>query len=56
VFSYDFSTSGNPVLAIVEVSRPTMEQLAGRTVVIECRDVYGQVVEAREIWLIWTRS
>jgi hypothetical protein len=54
VFAYDFSTSGTPVPAIVEVPRTTMEQLAGQTVTIEYRDVYGSVVGASAMWLIWT--
>jgi len=54
VFTYDFSTSGIPVPAIVELPRATMEQLAGRTVTIEYRDVYGEVVGASSMWLIWT--
>jgi CSLREA domain-containing protein len=53
VFAYDFSTSGTPMPAIVEVPRTTMEQLAGRTVRIEYRDVYGSVVGASAMWLIW---
>jgi CSLREA domain-containing protein len=53
VFAYDFSTSGTPVPATVEVPRATMEQLAGRTVTIEYRDVYGSVVGASAMWLIW---
>jgi CSLREA domain-containing protein len=55
VFAYDFSTSGTPVPAIVEVPRTTMEQLVGRTVTIEYRDVYGSVVEASAMWLIWAQ-
>jgi CSLREA domain-containing protein len=54
VFAYDFSTSGTPVPANVEVPRTTMEQLTGQTVTIEYRDVYGSVVKASTVWLIWT--
>lgn len=54
MFSYDFSTSGRPVPAIIEVPRATMEQLAGQTVTIEYRDLYAVVVEASTMWLIWT--
>ena len=54
VFSYDFSTGVTPVPAIVEVPRTTMEQLAGRTVTIEYRDVYGEIIEASTMWLIWS--
>jgi CSLREA domain-containing protein len=53
VFAYDFSTSGTPMPAAVEVPRTTMEQLAGWTVRIEYRDVYGSVVGASTMWLIW---
>jgi uncharacterized repeat protein (TIGR01451 family) len=54
VFSHDFSAGGGPPQpAIVEVPRPTMEQLAGQTVRVEYRDVYGYVVEASPVWLIW---
>jgi hypothetical protein len=53
VFSYNFSTSGSPQVAIVEIPRSVMEQLAGRTVPVEYRDVYGAFVEASEMWLIW---
>jgi hypothetical protein len=53
VFAYDFSTSGLPEPTILEMPRPTMEQLAGQTVTIEYRDVYGSVVRASTIWLIW---
>jgi len=54
VFAYDFSTGGFPKPAIVEVPRATMEQVAGETVTIEYRDVYGSVVEASAMWLVWT--
>jgi hypothetical protein len=53
VFTYDFSPGGTPVPAIVEVPRATMEQLAGETVTVEYRDVYGSVVEASAMWLVW---
>jgi hypothetical protein len=53
VFIYDFSTSGSPKPTVLEVPRQIIEQWAGQTVVVEYRDVYGSVVEASEIWLIW---
>ena len=53
ILTYDFSTSGAPEPAIIEVPQTTMEQLAGRTVTIEYRDVYGKVVKASAMWLIW---
>jgi hypothetical protein len=31
-----------------------MEGLVGRTATVEYRDVYGDVVEASAVWLIWT--
>jgi len=54
VFAYSFSTSGRPVPAVVEIPRATMEQLAGRAVTIEYRDLYAVVVEASAMWLIWS--
>jgi len=54
VFAYQFSTSGRPVPAIVEVPRARIEVLAGRTVTVEYRDVYAVVVQASPMWLIWT--
>jgi hypothetical protein len=53
VFVYNFSTSGHPVPAVVEVPRPVLQQMAGKTVLIEYRDVYASVVEASQMWLIW---
>jgi uncharacterized repeat protein (TIGR01451 family) len=53
IFSFDFSNGGSPQTAIVEVPRSVMEQLTGQTVQVEYRDVYGIVVRASEMWLIW---
>jgi hypothetical protein len=53
VLAYDFSTAGHPTAAIVEVPRTVMVQMAGRTVRIEYRDVYGAYVRASAMWLIW---
>lgn len=53
VFAFDFSTSGFPKPAVVEVPRSIVEPWTGQTVVIEYRDVYAVVVEASEVWLIW---
>ena len=53
VFAYNFSTGGYPMSATVEVPRTTMEQLAGQTVTVEYQDIYGKVVEASAMWLIW---
>jgi len=54
VVTYDFSTSGSPEPAIPEVPRTTMEQLAGQTVTIEYRDIYGRTIGASTTWLIWS--
>lgn len=54
VFIYNFSIGGQPQPAIVEMPRTMMEQLAGRIITIEYRDVYGAFVEASTMWLIWT--
>jgi hypothetical protein len=53
VFSFDFSQSGLPQPALVQIPRATMEQLAGQNVTIRYRDVYGYVVEATNMWLVW---
>ena len=54
VFTYHFSSATTfPEPAVVEVPRTTMERLVGRTATVEYRDVYGAVVEASAIWLIW---
>ena len=52
VFSYDFSTSGSPTPAVVEVPRTTMGRLAGHTAIIEYRDVYSEIVRASPMWLV----
>lgn len=56
VLTYNFSANGSPEAAVVEVPRATMEQMAGKSVVVEYRDMYGHVVEARAMWLIWSPS
>lgn len=53
IFFFNFSTSGYPEPAIVEVPRAVMEQMSGQTVTVEYRDIYGSFVEASELWLIW---
>jgi hypothetical protein len=53
VFSRNFSTSGSPQAAIVEIPRSVMGQLAGQTVPVQYRDVYGELIEASEMWIIW---
>jgi hypothetical protein len=53
IFAYNFSQSGSPQAAILEVPRATMEQIAGQTVTIRYRDIYSVAVEATNMWLIW---
>ncbi|MCB0210363.1 MAG: hypothetical protein KDJ52_13585 [Anaerolineae bacterium] len=54
-FIYHFSPGGRPVEpAIVEIPRTTMEQMTGQTIIVKYRDVYGGMVYASEMWLIWT--
>ena len=51
----DFSSADtSPEPAVVEVPRAVMEGLVGQTATVEYRDVYGDVVEASAVWLIWT--
>ena len=54
IFVFNFSTSGLPEPAIVEVPRAVMEQMSGQTVTVEYRDVYGSTVNASAMWLVWT--
>ena len=55
VFSHCFSSGGAaPEAAIVALPRATLEGLAGQTVTVAYRDVYGSYVEASDVWLIWT--
>jgi len=54
VFAYRFSSAGAPPqAAMVEVERATLEALLGRTVTVEYRDVYGSLVGASAVWLVW---
>jgi hypothetical protein len=53
IFVFNFSTGDHPEPAIVEVPRAVMEQISGQTVTVEYRDVYGSLVEASAMWLIW---
>jgi hypothetical protein len=38
---------------IVEIPRPVMAQIAGKPVVVEYRDMFGAVLSATDVWLIW---
>ncbi|MAU00892.1 MAG: hypothetical protein CL608_27420 [Anaerolineaceae bacterium] len=53
VYTHDFSAGGQPQSATLIVPRPLIEQMKGQSVSIEYRDVYGNVVTASEMWLIW---
>ncbi|KAA3662158.1 MAG: hypothetical protein DWQ04_14265 [Chloroflexi bacterium] len=52
------NTYGQPGLgvtpALVEVPRSVMTQIAGKTITVKFRDVYGDNVGATELYLIWT--
>ena len=55
IFTYTFSSEGvSPAPAIVEVPREVVQAIAGGGVSIEYRDVYGDVIQATEVWLIWS--
>lgn len=55
IFTHRFSSEGRePEAAVVEVPRAVMEQLAGRVARLEYRDVYGVLVQASALWLLWT--
>lgn len=53
IFSYDYSTSGHPTPAIVQVPRSVLESVAGQPVAVEFIDVYGVLVSASPMYLIW---
>jgi len=54
VLSYRFSSEGvPPEPAVVEVPRATMAQLVGQTATVVYQDVYGSLVSASAMWLIW---
>lgn len=53
VYTHDFSAGGQPQSAILIIPRPLIEQMRGQSISIEYRDVYGNVVTASEMWLIW---
>ncbi|MGD9099252.1 MAG: Calx-beta domain-containing protein [Anaerolineae bacterium] len=53
VWSYPFSSGNAPAPAIVEAPRSLLEELAGRTITVEYHDLYGSVVGASAMWLIW---
>ena len=53
MFAFDYSTTGRPTPAIVEVPRATMERISGQTITVKYRDVYAALVGASDMWLIW---
>jgi hypothetical protein len=54
VFSYSFSAEGMaPEAAIVEVPRQVVTEIAAGGVILEYRDVYGVLIAADEMWLVW---
>ena len=53
IYTHDFSAGGIPHSATLIIPRPLMEQVRGKEVTVEYRDVYGDIVTASEMWLIW---
>lgn len=53
VYTHDFSAGNLPQSATLIIPRPLMEQMKGQAATVEYRDVYGNVVTASEMWLIW---
>lgn len=53
IFSHDYSTSGHPTPAVVQVPRSVLESVAGQPVTVEFVDVYGVLVSASPMYLIW---
>ncbi|MBE2197708.1 MAG: PKD domain-containing protein, partial [Anaerolinea sp.] len=52
-FTYLFSDGTPPQFATVEIPQTTLRALQGHTVTIAYQDVYGTLVRASEMWLIW---
>ena len=53
LYTHDYSASGSPELVIVPIPRVTLGAMAGQTIIVEYHDVYGSVVKASDMWLIW---
>lgn len=53
IFTFDFSTQGRPVEAIVELPLGFMNLIRGEEISIKYRDKYGSKVASSEVWLIW---
>ncbi len=53
LFTYNFSAASGHPAVVVEIPRTVMETAASQTVTIEYRDLYGVLVQASQIWLIW---
>ncbi len=57
IFTYTFSLEGeSPKQDLVEVPRQVVNTIVESDVILAYRDVYGVVVEASEMWLIWSPS
>jgi uncharacterized repeat protein (TIGR01451 family) len=55
IFSHTFSKEAtSPAPAIVEVPRQIVTAITEGNVTLEYRDVYGDIIEASEVWLIWS--
>ncbi len=54
IFTHDFSSGGTPQATIIAVPRVVIENVAGQMVTVEYHDVYGHVIYASELWLIWS--
>ena len=52
-FVYQFSQKNNPEPALVEIPANVMASMAGQTVTVIYQDVFGVLVSASEVWLIW---
>ena len=57
VFFYDFASDDPPPYVKstpVEIPRPKMEEMAGKTITVKLQDVYGLwFVSLYDVWLIW---
>jgi hypothetical protein len=54
IFRYDYGKSGSPVPALVEIPYAQLAPWAGQSITIELWDLYGTIVGASPIYILWT--
>jgi hypothetical protein len=54
IFRYDYGKNGSPVPTLVEIPYTQLAPWAGQSITIELRDLYGTIVGASPIYILWT--